>query len=190
MHVLTNEMYSYIATNGKTYQLDLTADEDVDLPFDVNRDTRVIKGARVATMVFLLNSKAHAWQTRVPFERGYREKRQKDAQDIAFCLQALVGSRNIDRSRLNWIYSRYFWVPFREENPQFEILFREAGLWTDQAEFSSGSSMSGRSSRSNWSAPGSFTSRPGTLGSRQGSMNSNNSRGSNWSARGGAIAVH
>lgn len=180
----------YKATNGKIYQLDLTADHDVDLPFDLNRDTQVIKGARVATLAFLLNAKAHAWQTRVPFESQYAIKRQTDAEDIRFCLSLLRGSSNIDRSRLNWVYCRYFWIPFLQDNPQLERAFREAGLWTDQEDFSSESFVSGRSSRSNWSSGGSFNSRPGTIGSRQGSMNSNASHTSNWSARGTAIPVH
>ena len=88
----------------------------------------VINGARVATMTFLLNSKAHAWQTRVPFDSGYETKKEKDAQDIAFCLKSLKGCNSIDRSRLNWVYYRYFWAPFLAEHRGMEALFKAAGL--------------------------------------------------------------
>ncbi|POR37721.1 Uncharacterized protein TPAR_02077 [Tolypocladium paradoxum] len=172
----------YISGNGRVYPLDLTADVDVDLPFDLERDTQLVCGTRVATVVFLLNSKAHAWQTRVPFEPDYQEKREKDANDIGFCLGLLQGRRDIGRRRLNWVYSRHFWSPFLAAKPRMEPLFRGAGLWTDETDFSSDSSVAGRSSRSNWSHPGSFHSQQGgarggynsmgssRAGSRTGSM--------------------
>ncbi|OAQ91330.1 hypothetical protein VFPFJ_03070 [Purpureocillium lilacinum] len=163
----------FVWRDGTVFQLDLTEDRDVDLPFDINTDTQVIRGTRVATLAFLLNSKAHAWQTRVPFESDYEQKRGKDARDIAFCLRLLKGQTNIDPKRLNWVYNNYFWTPFNTAYPWITPLFRDAGLWTEETAFSSASSANGWSSRSNLSSVGSFQSqRDGYRGGYTSGVNS------------------
>jgi hypothetical protein len=165
----------YVASDGRGYPLDLSTADDIELPFEVRRDTLFLNGARVGTILFLLNTKAHAWQTRIPVEQNFFEKRQKDAQDILFCLHALQGSQNIDRAQLRWIYTRHFWRPFLEENPELADYFRGAGLWTDDANLSSGSGGT-YSSRSNHS----FGSQPGTPSqSARGSRTGSSGRGGN-----------
>ncbi|KAI6642322.1 hypothetical protein MCOR08_000639 [Pyricularia oryzae] len=65
------------ASDGNIYPLDLSEDHEVDLKFEQARDTASLKnspGYKLANFVFLLNSKAHAWQTRVPFEPKFHEK--------------------------------------------------------------------------------------------------------------------
>lgn len=152
----------YIGSDGNSYQLDLATDYDVDLPFDESRDTTMKGGAKLATLIFLLDSKAHAWQTRVPFDQNYQQKRENDARDIEFCLRSLQGRKDIPRGQLRWIYNRSFWTPFLEEYLNMAALFRGAGLWTDETNFSSGSSRSHLSSRSNWHHSGSASSQQGS----------------------------
>ncbi|KAI6289038.1 hypothetical protein MCOR27_000607 [Pyricularia oryzae] len=176
------------ASDGNIYPLDLSEDHEVDLKFEQARDTASLKnspGYKLANFVFLLNSKAHAWQTRVPFEPKFHEKRRHDAQDIIFCLERLSGRRDIDRAELSWVYTNEFWNQFVEGNPRARQLFTAAGLWTDETVFVTGRTISARSSLSSFASP---WTQPGTP-ARQDSNLSQAGWGSGQGSRAGSMAI-
>ncbi|SPO03945.1 uncharacterized protein DNG_06628 [Cephalotrichum gorgonifer] len=149
----------YITPEGREYPLDISPDNDVDLPFDYT-DAQRIHGVQIATLPFLLNSKARAWATRMHIEQNYTSKRLNDTLDISWCLRRIAERRvQVDRSRLTWVYTSAFWPGFVLANPNTEPLWRAAGLWTDERDFPSSGAGSSRSQ---------FSSRVSSFGSAGG----------------------
>ncbi|TLD11073.1 hypothetical protein PgNI_06581 [Pyricularia grisea] len=176
------------ASDGNAYPLDLSEDHEVDLKFYQAKDTISAKnstGVKLANFVFLLNSKAHAWQTRVPFEPRFQEKCRNDAEDILFCLKQLRGRRGIDRAEIPWIYTNEFWNQFIQNNPQARPLFTAAGLWTDETVFMASRGTSARSSLSSFASP---WTQPGTP-ARQDSNLSQAGWGSAQGSRAGSMGI-
>ncbi|TLD19291.1 hypothetical protein PspLS_09907 [Pyricularia sp. CBS 133598] len=175
--------------DGNAYPLDLSEDHGVDLKSKNSRDRISAKspsGVKLKNFVFLLNSKAHAWQTRVPFEEKFEEKRRDDTVDIVFCLKQLRGRRDIDRAELPWIYTNAFWNQFIQENPQARQLLIAARFWTDETPGTPAGQDSNLSQAGWGSAQGSRAGSTRIPNSRQGSVDSYGSQHieSRWAAPG------
>lgn len=175
--------YRFIDANNNGYNLDLSVDNK-NFPFD-DSDVEVKSGARLGKIIFLLNTKAFGWFDRLPYEEDYQEKRNNDAADILFCVQRLRGQQNIDRSQLNYVYHRNFWVDFHRQNPNMKNAFKAAGLWTDETNF--GSSSTG-SRPSTGSARASNASNSG--GRQSGSQRSGSQQSVSRHSGGGQSASH
>ncbi|UNI23912.1 hypothetical protein JDV02_009703 [Purpureocillium takamizusanense] len=122
--------FGFVWRDGTVFPIHLVTDVDLILPLDVNADTQIIRGTRIATLVFMLNSKAHAWQNR---DSDREAKRERDARDIVFCLKLLRAQQGepVDPKRLNWVYNKNFWNPFLAAFPDTTVMFRDAGLSYD-----------------------------------------------------------
>jgi hypothetical protein len=165
-------LLSFTDSNGGIFQLDLSTSSDAGLPFDSKRDALMVNG--VATIQFLLNSKARAWVGRMEVGPEYLQKRENDANDIEFCLRKLQGSAPIPRKQLNWVYSKRFWDPFLDAYPRMERIFKGAGIWQERAMSSSSSMGARNSSRSQFSGSLTFDSNPASLQHRPLSSGSGN----------------
>ena len=111
-------------------------------------------GTRIATITFLLNSKAASYLNREDPRKKFR-----DGKDIVFLLDCMAG-KNIRlgekaAKQCNWLFNPRFWTTFTAEFPRQESKLTAIGFGPYSTAGNTGRSSlegsSGRQSNSGWS---------------------------------------
>lgn len=123
--------FSYIASDGNCYGLDITSDKALGQIFRTARTQH-----RVMPIDFLLNSKAYSYITRVGPDM--QQKKASDAQDIIFLLDYMRRNGLVpDRQQCRWVVDYDFWTAFCGSYQGAEERFQRLGLQRDPTPSSS-----------------------------------------------------
>ena len=130
--------FSYIASDGNCYGLDVTADRDISQIFRGSHDTRQSGGshARLVKVGYLLNSKAYSYLSRIGPDRA--AKMAVDADDILFLAAYMRRHRlSARRNESRWVVDYDFWTLFCSAYRGAEQAFQSIGLQRDATPSSS-----------------------------------------------------
>jgi hypothetical protein len=117
--------FSYLASDGNCYGLDITSDRALGQTFRTTRTQH-----RVMPVDFLLNSKAYSYITRVGPDM--QQKKASDAQDIIFLLDYMRRNDHVpDRQHCRWVVDHDFWTAFCGSYRGAEERFQRLGLQRD-----------------------------------------------------------
>lgn len=132
-----------MASDGRCYGLDITTDRALSQSFRGVADTVQLDDtrARYMNIVFLLNSKAYSYLTRVGPDAT--EKKRIDGRDIIFIL-GYMRRENIwaTSQQCRWVVDYDFWVDFTRSYDNQEAMLTAIGLQRERTP-----SNSNRSSR-------------------------------------------
>ena len=118
--------FSYVASDGNCYGLDITSDRALGQTFRTTRNQH-----RIMPVDFLLNSKAYSYITRVGPDM--QQKKASDAQDIIFLLDYMRRNNHVlDRQQCRWVVDYDFWTAFCSSYQGAEERFQRLGLQRDR----------------------------------------------------------
>ena len=132
-----------MASDGRCYGLDITTDRALSQSFRGEADTVRMgnTGARLVNPVFLLNSKAYSYLTRVGPDA--MQKKQTDGGDIVFLLGYLRRAKiRATAQQCRWVIDYDFWTEFTRAYDGLEAVLLAIGLQRERTP-----SNSNRSSR-------------------------------------------
>ena len=124
-------IYSYVASDGNCYGLDIKSDTSLGQTFAKPRAQD-----RIMSADFLLNSKAYLFMSRTGPDM--QQKKANDAQDIIFLVNLMRKNNKIpDRRQCRWVVDYDFWTSFCASYQGAEELFQALGLQKDPTPSSS-----------------------------------------------------
>lgn len=124
-------IYSYVASDGNCYGIDITSDKALSQTFQAPQTQ-----FRIMPLDFLLNSKAYSYLSRVGPDK--QQKMSNDAQDILYLIEYMKEKRYVpDKRHCRWVVDHDFWTFFCGDYTTAERDFHALGLQRDQTPSSS-----------------------------------------------------